>query len=134
VALEWDTVSVAAEGVDEITGETYTYRKYKDIWDGLGSHECIVTDPSFKNSFDQFTNSSLSVFPTLVKNQAITITSVSKISNVEVLNLRGAVVLAQEFEPSNNIELTMPGLNKGIYFVKTTTVDLKQRAIRIVIQ
>lgn len=134
VALEWDTVSVAAEGVDEITGETYTYRKYKDIWDGLGSHECIVTDPSFKNSFDQFTNTSLSVFPTLVKNQAITIKSVSKIENIEVYNLKGAIVLTQKFEPSNNIELTLPGLSQGVYFVKTTTVDLKQRTIKIVIQ
>jgi hypothetical protein len=70
----------------------------------------------------------------LVKNQAITIKSVSKIENIEVYNLRGAIVLTPKFEPSNNIELTLPSLNQGVYFVKTTTVDLKQRTIKIVIQ
>lgn len=134
VSLQWDTVSVAVEEVDKVTGETYTTRKYKDIWDGLGKHDCIVTDPDFKNSVKNFQSASVNVFPTLVQNQAITIQSVELINNVVVYNLKGGEVLTRQFEPSNQVELTLPGLNKGVYFVKTTTVEQTQRVIKIVIQ
>lgn len=134
VSVQWDTVSIVAQGVDELTGETYTYRKYKDIWDDLGKHSCIAETNS-GNSVKALENKSINVFPTLVQNQSFTIQSSTELINtVTIYNMKGEVVLNRSIQPEHKVEITVPELQKGIYLVKTTTVNHTQRIMRIVLK
>lgn len=135
VSLEWDTISIAGEGINSETGEKYTFRKYKDIWDGLGKHECIVTEPNFPNNVDKTQRTQMvKVYPTLVKNQSITIESSLLITDIVVFNLNGEVVLRHLVEPTKNVELKLTTLKSGMYLVQTHTVEQTQRVIQIVIE
>lgn len=133
ITLEWDTVSVSATGVNEVTGEEYTFRKYEDIWDDLGKHECIVTEPDFKSSVKTIENSSIKIFPTLVNERSFKINAAENIKSVEMYNIKGVRVFSGAYT-QKDISIDVSNLNSGIYLVKTTTENNKQRAIRIVIQ
>lgn len=134
VSLEWDTISIAGEGINSETGEKYTFRKYKDIWDGLGKHECIVTKPGFPNKVDlDPSKSTIKAYPTIIKNQPITIESSSAIKEITVLNLNGEIVLKNTFISTNTIELDLSGLKSGMYFVYTYTEEQTQRVIQVIV-
>jgi len=134
-SIEWDTVSVIAEGVDAVTQEVYTYRKYKDIWDDLGKHECIVTDPGFiPNSVKTVGTATLNVFPTLVENKTISVSSSEVVSTVQVYDLNGKLVFTPKFKPATTVQLNVSSLRPGMYLLKTTTANQSQRSLRIVVK
>ncbi|MFA9388244.1 MAG: lamin tail domain-containing protein [Prolixibacteraceae bacterium] len=133
VSAEWDTVSVALQGVDELTGEPYTYRSYKDIWNDLGKHACVA-ETNGGNAVENLIDQGINIFPTLVK-QSFTITSTSElIHQVTLFNLRGEQVFIQNFQADHRVQVQLPPLNKGIYVVKTTTDKNARRITRIAIQ
>jgi hypothetical protein len=78
--------------------------------------------PSSTNSIP--TAESFKIFPNpTTKNINISVPKTEKPTNVEILNLNGQCVYKQEIN-SENANISLPNLNKGLYLVKFTNEEL----------
>lgn len=110
VNMEWDTVPAQMD--------TSGYYSYKDIWDNLGSHDCIA-DPNAISEF--FSNGTLSVYPNPVTAKQFTITSDENIKSVQLFDMMGKEVYNKTFSSAQKeAEVNIGQKHHGIYLVKAT--------------
>jgi len=130
-SVEWDTVSISVSYIDTVTNETKYKQQYKDIWDGLGKHDCVAHGGVGTN---QVKSGKSQIYPTQVSNQKFTVNSDEPVSAISIFNLNGQLVQSFKYtSAAKNFDVQIPELKKGIYMVKLHTSGSYSKAVKITV-
>jgi hypothetical protein len=127
VKQEWDTVPAK---VDTATG----FLVYKDIWDNLGSHNCIA-DPNYAAINELISNGSADIFPNPVISEQFTVTSSKVIKTVQIFDVEGKQVQNEVLSvPQKEAKVVLTSSQPGIYLVKIVFSDNKASVEKILVK
>lgn len=127
VTLDWDTVAAKIDSAGHFV--------YKDIWDNLGSHECVA-DPAYPSAIKEtnFTGS-ISIYPNPVVAERFSITASLPLASVRIFDVVGKEVYSQTLTaPHKATEVLTGQLIKGIYIVKIVFSDKSTTAQKILVK
>jgi hypothetical protein len=122
VTQQWDTVPAIVDTAGHLV--------YKDIWTNLGKHECRVTGISEIPS-----GSWLTIYPNPVVSEHLSISAKQAVKEVEIFSIIGQSVFKQEyFKATQQVEITLPELEKGVYLVKVISANKASTVQKILVK
>jgi len=122
VSVEWDTVPAKLDSVGHWV--------YKDIWDNLGSHNCIVNGIN-----DIPVRTSVEIYPNPVNTDKITVKSRVPVKKAEIFTIIGQSVYNESYgTPMKETEINTSKLVNGIYIVKVTFTNNSSAVQRILVK
>jgi len=127
VTMQWDTVPAV---LDTATG----YYTYADIWDNLGSHDCVA-DPNYPSAINDLgVDVMLNIYPNPVVSEHFTITSDMMMKSVQVFDIMGKEIYNETFaSPKKEAEVAIGQKYQGIYLVEVTFSDSRTTIQKILV-
>lgn len=115
VTMEWDTVAAQLDS----TG----YYSYKDIWDNLGSHDCVA-DPDYTSVNEIVASYNLNIYPNPINTESFNFSSNKEVKEIKLYDILGKEILNHEYSTPLKETLVFIGNQKtGIYIIKVTFTD-----------
>jgi len=116
---EWDSIPPV------ITVGNLTYGN----WESLGTHDCDCAE-SAVNTISQAT---VSVYPNPTESGIVYLSGTAHITNVEVVDALGKVVLSRENSGSSSFKIDLSD-KKGLYILKLVSTDGKSLVKRVIVK
>ena len=101
-----------------LSDENYTFESSKGIFDGRFT---LQFTPESVLGLNDNALDNVAIYPNPTQNILHIVSSQADVTNIDIYDIRGRVVLAETFTNSGNVQIDLSELNSAIYFVEINT-------------